>query len=486
MADPSATTASIWLDVLENGLTPTAIDRAGASRADRAEVTDANQLVTGQYLLSLRAHGRGLDWATRRFDTIQFPDWAHQRRVTRLEVDLANMLADEETYPRWNGALLLPVMALRRFTHRTIEIHDEAGAQVVKLSGAHERRLLTLGLLALAQNVLGADLPTPLVALFGDIVLGRRSITFADYDGPYRAIRQALTACDEFMSLLRDVADVADLVAVLPTPSATRRSLTTTVVAEPRYVGRSSGMQRLVRLIAPQPGQFLIYPIGVRDLDARSFHIEVNAPYDLEIPVAALFVYYTARAVIAQKPDETLVSDSPDRTSAHVHRAGSERVVDRAEMIVELVPCPTGVMRSSFVSVNMISLILALGAGYISVTTPTHLHAVDRASTVSLLLLAPAILAVVLVTPSRHSLTTRYLLGARVTVVLSCVLLFVGAVTVALELAASEAIWIASAAVGLLLSTRISYQWQWLLRQRRRADARRYVASEPISYRSAN
>jgi hypothetical protein len=438
------------------------------------EVGDQEQLALGRSLLGLRAPGRGYEWITRRFDTIDFPDWARQQRTTRLEVDLRPMLVDDSAYPLWSESLLVPVTTMPRGQHRTITVTDEAGTQLVKLSGLHERRLLTLGLLDLAVRRISLEVPRPVVQHLARSVAGLEDDDpLADFPGPYRSFRRALRGDPAFLSFYELVRDYSDLIALLPVPTATRRMFITTVTQEQHRLGRSTRRQRAGRLLSPKPREYIAYTVTRKQLDARSYHIEINAPYDLEIPSAELAVFDTPEQRGTHMPQERLPSDSPDRTSAHVNRPGTERVVDSGLLVVEMVPCPTGVVRSSVASVGLIAATLIAGSIYVWVTPIRHVHTVDRASTTSLLLLAPALLAVLLVAPSQHSLTTRFLLGTRFTVVLACLLLFVAAVSVALELAALVPLWTALSAIGSVLAGRLLYEWTWLMTRRRRGDAER-------------
>jgi len=204
--------------------------------------------------------------------------------------------------------------------------------------------------------------------------------------------------------------------------------------------------------------------------EAQSYHVDVEAPYDVEIHDAALI------APLGPDHEQLPIGDDDQSlTRSHMFVHPPARDLSGVLVDLKLAPVTTGMVRSTTLISMIIAAILVLAVLYASsVSAPDLFMHPDRSSSTALLLLAPAVLAAVLAAPSRHSMTTRLLWETRLTVGVSCLAMFVAATAVALRVEQARLVvtLLAAFTLALLSMLRLLIQFVRLRRSRVHSKAR--------------
>jgi len=359
----------------------------------------------GARLLRLRTPARAPLWITRRSDIVSFLDYATVQRDVALELYLGDDDGGGTQAPEVGGCLLLPIANFAVGKHTTIDAFDEKGALLPRLTKEEERTLVFAGVKRLACMVLKTASIEP------DVEQALRNIVVLRSVAPERirdlgAKVEPLTVSQEFMGIVRDAYLFYYLIIALPKPTPERRVITL------RYLERFAKrlptlpsdavalvpthqltLKWYARFVAwlwdgcfPCPGHSLTLH-AIEAGQCGSYHLEVVAPYDLVFEARATL---TVLPVTPGSASIKTIDDSPSVGRVHVHWTRDDAVV-MAWLRTRLIPVPTGLLRTTTVSVTAIFALLAIGSIYVWTTPPVDLKLMDAPSATALLLLAPAV-----------------------------------------------------------------------------------------------
>lgn len=399
--------------------------------------TKADDLRVGANVLVLA--DRIPEWITRRVETVEYLDHAVARRTVRVDLDLEAIgdVRDAEKWPRVGGRLLVPVAMLQRRSLTSAEVVEEGGGRMPLLNKTEERRLLQDGLTSLAKAVLKeADPSAAITEQIASLVQGDPpepgdpAPAWADAAAPLMSNRA-------FQYQLYLVRNYYLLVVPIDPDRAPRRVVTFSYIEDvvpPQNVeddNLSPAARTLMRFrwIFNDIGERFVYVHAPSAGDSASYHLQVPAPYDLEISEGRLVFEEAVRGgVVKEVPDRDRL-----RTHAHVYLSKPMPLKD-AWFTGLLRLSPSGLVRAAPLSALFVVWSLAGAMLYTMSTDDWLFENGDPNSASSLFLLVPGAVAALIATPSKHSMTTRLLFPTRLLLWVTGIASFAGAYTIAVGL----------------------------------------------------
>lgn len=392
-------------------------------------------------------------WVHRRVEQVEFLDDRSVRRKVSVDFELPENEPEREI----NGLPtdLVPLALLRKEPLVGFDLRDEHGATLPLLT-RQQNAFVSWSLLAAvgeaaARNA-GLTLPLPL-----DVLSDLRLLTSEREDTALRvlktfkkprreesrALRKALMRDEVFSSFADALTSNFLLLVLIKHEPSVRRILKFSYV-EPLPWAAAGLLERksfrgrlwLLRLrlgLAAVPLDFEVPALN----EAGSYHFEIEAPTGLTIE----------RAEITDEESWIDVAEVPHPSGARVHLyASSEIESAHAVAWIWLRPTVVGLVRTS--------ALFTLAVGYLLLLLAWRTEAVGTATPMSLLLAIPGFLAVFIVRPGEHLLSSRLLLGIRSVVVLAGLLPMVGGVALMLDLTGKglSVMWWAIAAFGAVLA----------------------------------
>jgi hypothetical protein len=406
-------------------------------------------------------------------------------RSVSLEINLA----DDHVAPllvRRDGFLLLPLARLPRDRHTPITVVDETGAVLPRLNASEERALALDALRITARAALGQQDPEPATMVRIAAVLHREREPGA-FDDHVGAQVSKLAKHVGFMGLLSVLYADFYLVVFLPETSLPRRALTYHYEEQPRLRDPGTGNRRssaqlsaLGRVLrrtrvflrhAIWPTSGLWMQVACSNVEeATSYHVDIRAPYDVELHDAVLY----APGAGPGGGLELVGDDNQSLTRTHLFLGPPPLPLTGVLVDLRLAPVMTGMIRSTTLISFLITGVLTAALLYAhTVSEKALFNNPDRSSSTAVLLLAPAILAAVLASPHRHSMTTRLHWETRLTVAVACLAVYVAATAVAVRVSQARLVTILLGAVILagLCTVRLVVQWIRLGSSRRHTSA---------------
>lgn len=361
-------------------------------------------------------------WIYRRVETVSFIDDAWVRR--HVSVDFELRLRDVEPRPyrkQPRPVYLAPLALLAKRPLRHFDVRDEAGAALPVLT-SDQNTLVAAGMLvSQAQAFLRRRYGRRLER---EIAADLREIAGADGEG-HDALKAKLFRREGAARINRE------LLGRNPRLRALVGALAENFIL---LVPIADLHRRVIKYAYDEPLPTSQLPLALRVTEAfgwraagiswsapsvglaRSYHLEIEAPQDLEIVSAAL--------VTTDARDHAKVElTGPSGRRAHLLIGGlSQDAIGTGS--VRLRARRAGLLRAAVVLAVLTAALLTLGALRIH-----ELLSEDPASPVALLALVPALLAAYLGRPGEHELASSLLVGVR------CLILLIGVLAIAAAVA---------------------------------------------------
>jgi hypothetical protein len=411
----------------------------------------------GMNLLELSRPGNWGPWLTRRIEYVRFLDETSYETRVSVHLRIQGAWQDPQfaaaLYPRWDGYLLLPIARLRKRDSINIELFDEQGAALPRLTKEEEREFLVAAITRLAEQTLGRAPDAQTVKVVEDVA--RSTTDFSTFTGSPAPELITLAADPVFRSLVEELSESFLLIAsvhadagqprrrvlgyryrkALPLPSSSSPFLRRQVAALSRLWHR--GPELDLPLEVPAAG------------DCASYHLEIEAPEYLRVESELRVSFGAGRS-------DVILDDDPSPSSAHMYLS-TDRVVQKAVSEVKVTPQARGFVVTAFWSSAFIAASLVFGAVFVNrhrddpqPGEPGYAEALNVEAATTLLLLLPAVLATALAVPVRHDITDRLLRTTRVSVVMASLALYVAAAGLALDADGwlAVGIWVSAACVA--------------------------------------
>jgi hypothetical protein len=395
----------------------------------------------------------------RRFETVEVLDATAARRTVEIHLRLPH---DRAAWPTLQGEHLVALARLRRYdedgftSHTTIDVRDERGAVVPRITRREERDLVLRGVLRYAEAVLGRAADPMTAAAARMVVVGNAppTIVAASPDG------EDLFEDPDFELLVREVSRHYLLLAPVPTTSPARRVFEFEYEEMPDVQPLVHGLGS--RILKARPGIAATFETNGAG-DCESFHVEVLAPPDLVIPPGSSRLRLES---ISQGRRTTFVHFDDDRTDRRAHAlATGVRALSKGAFHVRFLVQETGqvlALRAATLVAGGLVLMAALAVWFVP---PHRLDEIDRSAVTTLLLLTPAVVTTALAVRSRHGLASRMSYGMRITAVAPTLALFGGALALTakpIHLALARLVWSLGLGLVLVASYRTVNGWYWL------------------------
>jgi hypothetical protein len=351
-------------------------------------------------------------WIHRRVESVRFLDENTLRREVSVDCDV--------DWPT-GGVALLPLARIGKRPLVSFDLRDEAGNALPVLTTNENGHVAWSALVAAAQAVLGAEVPS-------SIRISLRSVVFLDpalRGATLKAVReleidksarQELFERPGFSGLFESLARGFLLVTPVAHPEAGRR-IFKYAYSESFFRDRRAPLMQSLGL-DPLLIDFDVPLIG----EAQSYHLECEVPEDLQIADATL---------IATTADGTRDSAAVGR-GERVHLLLSDLdPVAEGIATVRVTPSATGTLRATTLSTFIISLTLVLGAVF------GHRIAQGSDAAAAVLLLVPGLMIALVLRPGEHRLASLVLRGLRAMVLVAAWCSFVAAGLIALSVSGS-------------------------------------------------
>jgi hypothetical protein len=426
------------------GATPTK-DETAEETGDATPTKDELHAQLGAGVLQLALGANRTRFITRRVDTVEFLDATTSRRTVECHLDL-DSFQDAQDWPFPSGQMYVPLTRQQRppESSTTFKVVDESGNTLPRLTKQEERSLVVAGLVASAEQVLGQPPQPSTQAFLGAVVLGGGDVAFFNNYCP--TADQKLKSDQAFQELLTEAHDVFYLIAVLPRDRAVGRRVITYSFEEQWITKDKRGRPwRWLRLV-PQYGA--VVQLDAPTLaDCLSYHLEVLAPPDLDIPAdaASMIITNTKAGERKEKTDD----DRSDRRAHFFYEAA--RQDDDVAIHVPLVLASTGLTLSMQLAA-FVACLLVLYTSLQSWMGHQGLFA-NVEAWVTVLLAAPAIATAIIAIRSGHRMTSRLFRDMRLTVALPAFVLFCAAVALPGQPSGIQLQWLRSLALAAVAVT---------------------------------
>lgn len=394
-------------------------------------------------------------WIPRREERIQFINHAMYRRTVRVDIDLSNYydaVSVAYNLELLDGQLVVPVAILSRTQHTSIEVTDEAGNLLPRMTQDEERLLVYAGLLQAAEDALqeqGQKIEPATRDLIHQIVHQP-----PETDHKPNSQLTILRSHNLFGVMLQNAANSHLLLVALDPQKGRRRIISFSYLEPMSQAPSENGDKRL-------SGEFLFSTDVYSSGDCRSYHLELSAPPALRVLDARLTVDRKGGPAAGR-----LVATDDDRlvTHAHVHLSGVPQY-SYGEFECRLALFDTGLVRTALASSVFSLVTIAAVAALVWLEGPIGLgKGLDTDAGTALFLLVPALAGPLFASSSNHGLTTWLQLPTRLWMLISGGASFVAAGTVATRVDSPlKAIgWSAAGAFSFLAALIIWKQWKRL------------------------
>jgi hypothetical protein len=383
-------------------------------------------------------------WTHRRVESIETLDDRTCRRRVSLDVAFGHdlrALAKER---------LTPLTMLRKEVLRNFDLRDEHGKPVPMLSKGENGPIAGDALTVVAEEILGNPPSRYIRGRLQRMAVGEPAESRREIEGwerlaenptyPDRKDWRKLLASEHFRDLAQALAANFVLIAGIAPPVDSRRLFKLSyeepfgdeaddeqVAAWKRWLSRLGWRLRQIRIEVPAVNA------------AKSFHIEVAAPGDLEIDSAQLRSY----------PRGPVTADDTDiggTRRAHLY-VSDVRSGLRARAFVYVRHQRDSYLWSAFLTALLVLFLLAVGLSQLDEILG---EGGDTQTAAALLLIAPTLLAAYIARPDGHPLASKILLGVRLLVVATGLCAVVGAGVLAARFSTSTAdgIWTVDLAIA--------------------------------------
>jgi hypothetical protein len=381
-------------------------------------------------------------WINRRVEHVLFLDDRSYRRS--ISVDVSTQWQSRSAWLR--SPRLLPISLLRKHALIGFDLRDEQGASLPMLTREQNASAAWSMLCALAHFIarergekLREEVVEDIRVLTG--CFSKKASESLERLWSARIgsrIRTTLYEDETFRGLAEDLSSNFLLLVEVPDLKTNRR------VFKYSYIERFEWPEfHLPKRLGWQSTYFEIEVPAVGQ--SQSYHFEVEAPAGLTIESAEL------------RSGETVLTRST-RTgpSCHLYFPPEEPYpIETPRAVVGMHPGLADLVRTSTMFAVLVMLLLGLFAW--------QLAEVKDASALSLLLTLPGLVALFIVRPREHGMTTRLLLAIRLSVTLVGFLPFLAALALAIDVSfeVQRVMWtsmtaVAAAAAGALGATAIS------------------------------
>ena len=389
-----------------------------AETSEGSEEQASSCLPADDQLVGAVIHALLLDqptWVHRRVETIEVLDEVSVRR--HVSIDLTPHSDLEAFSPPGSESIgMLPLTILRKRTLRNFDLRDPQGMPMPMLTKDENARYAAASLIVNAEGILGGvALPCELEASLRRVVGERPPEACNEFDSwqrkassatnPHRAEWRKLVDDESFLDLASSLAENFVLIAVSEL-EIDRRQLFKLSYEEPS--GEEDGLDflksALVRFGWRRKG--IVIDVPTVSFSA-SYHLEMQAPPDLEIDAARL--RFEAEREEDDAPEDIL---DDDRERAHLYAPEVGPGVS-ARAVLYLRRQRDSFLVAAFLTGLLITGLLAGGMARLDqISTPEQSQ-----TAAALLLVVPALLAAYIVRPGEHRLATRILLGLRIFVI---------------------------------------------------------------------
>jgi hypothetical protein len=343
-------------------------------------------------------------WIYRRVETVRFIDDSWVRRHVSVDFELPPLLTETTPYRMGSPpSYLAPIALLAKQGLRHFDLRDEYGAALALLTRDQNVRVAAAAMVSQAHAYLKQRHNRNLEE---EIAIDLRSVAGSvdppeeeferlfRSEGKARVNRELLSRNPRLRAL---VGALAENFIVLVPLTATSRRVIKYAYDEPLPASRLPRSRRLLEAFGWVPAEILwsTPSVGL----SRSFHLETEAPRDLEILGATLV------ATDSRGRSYVFRQGASGRRS-HLNGDGMPQdAIGTAS--VSLRARRPGLLRAALVLALLTSILLSLGVW--------RIHAIesDPASPIALLALAPALLAAYLARPGEHELVSALLVGVR-------------------------------------------------------------------------
>ena len=437
-------------------------DNKEKPNADTSTVIDLTGSHTGNFLLGsqiIRAKisAESREWVARCVERIDFEDYSTIRRSLTFDLRIDRLLEA----PVSKDSIYLPLMRLSALhhNHTMIEVTNELGSPLPRLTRTDERSLVGAGLRAHAASIL-FDSAVSITSI--DETVSDALTEIADHELPPESMQNlgtqgARLALDTaFMDSLREAFETFYLVVIISRKPHRRvlhvhyKEQVKHNPEKPSVIQGNTGRQDAERLIlaganiekgfVPFCKYYANQFIGAKGLqyaidaaprlaECESYHLEIYAPYDVRI-------IGTTLVLTGKKAQSFYCDDDRSSSTAHIH-VSQRHAFYEATVFTRLIPVTTGTVRTTWLSACFIELIMLFAVVCIWFF-PTWLTSLEPSSATAILLFSPAVLATALAKGSSHSLTTKLLFKTRFSVLASCLGLLFVAVSVSFNLQKSS------------------------------------------------
>jgi hypothetical protein len=386
-------------------------------------------------------------WVHRRVETIEVLDEVSVGRRVSIDLTLGSDL--EAFSPPGSETIgMLPLTMLKKRTLRNFDLRDGHGLPMPMLTKGDNARYAAASLIVNAEGILDTALPADLARCLREVVGERPPAENSAFqvlrnraDSPSDPRRAELRTLLDEESFFDHASALAENFVLLAAHELEldRRQLFKLSYEEP--AGEVDGLDRtkrtLERLGWSRKG--IVITVPTVSLSA-SFHLEVQAPPDLEIDAARL--HFEAEKDGVEPPDDIL---DDDRERAHLYAPGLATGIS-AKAVIYLRHRRDGYLAAAFLTGLLITALLAAGLARI-----TQISSPEESQTAAtLLLVVPTILAAYIVRPGEHRLATRVLLGLRLFVMIeaACAIVATGLLAGGFSGPELECAWTADLAVS--------------------------------------
>jgi hypothetical protein len=406
-------------------------------------------------------------WVQRKLENIEFLDSFTARRTVRLDIDLACLdgwrdssgQRDLDRWPLWRGGILVPLAILPRSFYTPVEISNATGELMPRLTKSEERNFAREGLLELAAQV--APLTPRMERITERLVI----------EEPVEDLQGYLDAQGDEGRIFKNDDSLLTAAAVLNTQyllltlipgEVDRQVLTYSMIARlDNDTDGKSRPQKLTHLVTeclvPKPSLTVKIGLGDTPSGSDSYHVQASNPYDLVFTDSRL----TYRRLNGTAPMEFTELDR-DRLPnlGHVHLSGSRRVTD-CSYHATLCHIPTGLVRSAPLSTLLTAGLLTAGTAWLWRVPAHDTSSVDAQVGAAVLLIVPALMGMLLVTPKYHTLTARVLFRSRFLLMATSLAPTVPAAAVALKWQGILQLgtWVGSAGIAWLATLYLGTQF---------------------------
>jgi hypothetical protein len=382
-------------------------------------------------------------WIYRRVESVEFIDDIWVRRRVSVDFELPPFARNAAYRGQGNSAIFLaPLALLAKRDLRHFDVRDENGRPLPMLTRDQNVRVGGVALVSQAIAVLEREHkrslePEIALDLSGIAATAQPERAMVDQlfepRGAARINRELLSRDPAFKGLVGSLLE--NFLVLVPVRLGWRRVIKY-AYDEPLPRSHESRRRRLAVAFGWQPyaANWSAPSVGV----ARSFHLEVEAPNDLEITAATLICSDS-------RGSQYRADDGPSGHRSHLHLQGvPQDAVGNAS--VGLRVRRPGLLRASLILGALTSAVVTAGA----VRIPSLES--DPASAVTLLAVLPAILAAYLARPGEHELASTLLRGVRFLIASIGLVAALSAVTLLAGFSNNHErlLWLVYAAIGWL------------------------------------